>query len=135
MCAPHDDDLMQQPDTLQARKILKIQAILGLVSVACALPFGDSVALSVLIGAGVCLLANALLAVWVFRDYRAQALERLVLRFYGAETAKIVLILVLFAVAFATLDNLNIPALLGAYFVIQVAPTLIAAQSGNRTTK
>ena len=126
---------MQQPDALQAERILKVQAILGLVSVFCALPFGSSVALSVLIGAGVCLLANTLLAAWVFRDYRAQAPERLVWRFYGAETAKIVLILVLFAVAFATVDHLNIPALLGAYFVIQVVPTLIAAQFGNRTTK
>ena len=125
---------MQQPDALQARRILVIQFILGLVSAIFALPFGGPVAISVLIGAGTCLLANILLAAWVFRGYRAQEPTRLVLRFYSGEVAKIALILGLFSVAFATYDGLNIPALLGAYFLVQVIPTLIAAQLGSRTT-
>lgn len=124
---------MQQPNALQARQILKIQSIFGLILTIIALPFGSPVAISVLIGAGTCWLANALLVVWVFRAYRAQALERLVLRFYSAEVAKIALILVLFGVAFAIYDELNIPALLGAYFLVQVIPTLIAARTGSRT--
>jgi ATP synthase protein I len=124
---------MQQPDALQARRILKVQIILGLVLAIFALPFGNPVAISVLVGAGTCLLANALLAAWVFRGYRAQEPARLVLRFYGGEAAKIALILGLFGVAFATYDGLNIPALLGAYFLVQVIPTLIAAQMGSRT--
>ena len=124
---------MQQPNALQARQILRIQSIFGLILTIIALPFGSPVAISVLIGAGTCWLANALLVVWVFRAYRAQAPERLVLRFYSAEVAKITLILVLFGVAFAIYDELNIPALLGAYFMVQVIPTLIAAQTGSRT--
>ncbi|MCK7575509.1 MAG: ATP synthase subunit I [Chromatiales bacterium] len=124
---------MQQPNALQARQILKVQSIFGLILTIIALPFGSPVAISVLIGAGTCWLANALLVVWVFRAYRAQAPERLVLRFYSAEVAKIALILVLFGVAFAIYDELNIPALLGAYFLVQVIPTLIAARTGSRT--
>jgi len=124
---------MQQPNALQARQILKIQSIFGLILTIIALPFGSPVAISVLIGAGTCWLANALLVVWVFRAYRAQAPERVVLRFYSAEVAKIALILALFGVAFAIYDELNIPALLGAYFLVQVIPTLIAAQTGSRT--
>lgn len=126
---------MQQPDALQARKVLKIQTILSLIIVVFAVPFGRSVALSVLIGSGSCLLANAMLAAWVFRAYRAQEPARLVMRFYGAEAAKITLILGLFVVAFVTFDDLNIPALLGAYFAVQVMPILIAAQLGNRNMK
>jgi ATP synthase protein I len=124
---------MQQPNALQAKQILKIQSIFGLILTIIALPFGSPVAISVLIGAGTCWLANALLVVWVFRAYSAQAPERLVLRFYSAEVAKIALILGLFGVAFAIYDELNIPALLGAYFLVQVIPTLIAAQTGSRT--
>jgi ATP synthase protein I len=124
---------MQQPNALQAKQILKIQSIFGLILTIIALPFGSPVAISVLIGAGTCWLANALLVVWVFRAYRAQAPERLVLRFYSAEVAKIALILGLFGFAFAIYDELNIPALLGAYFLVQVIPTLIAAQTGSRT--
>jgi ATP synthase protein I len=126
------DDLMQQPDARQAKKILYFQSILGVVSVVTALPFGLSVAISVLIGVGVCVLANAMLAAWIFRHYRAQRPERLVARFYVAETAKIALTVGLLVVAFVTLDDL-IPAVsLAAYLVVQVIPTLIAAQLGSR---
>ena len=51
---------------------------------------------------------------------------------YGAEIVKIVLILALFAVAFATLKDLNLPALLGAYFAVQVMPALFASRPDAR---
>ncbi|MBK1721802.1 ATP synthase subunit I [Thiocystis violacea] len=126
---------MQQPDAHRAKRILKIQFLLGLFLAFAALPFGVPVAISVLIGAGTCVLANAMLVGWVFREYRAQQPERLLARFYGAEAAKIVLIVGVFAVAFATLDDLNIAALLAAYFLVQVVATVIAAQLDSRTTK
>lgn len=106
-----------------------------MASVVFALPFGVSVAVSVLIGAGSCLAANALFAALVFRGYRAPEPARLVMRIYGAEILKIVLILGLFTIAFVTLDDLNLPVLLGAYLAVQVIPTLIAAQTPERTTK
>lgn len=123
---------MHQADALQAKRVLKVQAILGSLAVAIALPFGGPVAVSALIGAGSCLLANALFAAWIFRGYRAQEPERLLLRFYGAEIAKLVLLLGLFAVAFLTWGGVNIPALLAAYLVTQIASSLIAAQLGDR---
>jgi ATP synthase protein I len=126
---------MHQPDTLQAKRVLKLQSLLGLASVVFALPFGVSVAISVLVGAGSCLVANALFAALVFRGYRAREPARLVMRIYGAEILKIVLILGLFTIAFVTLDDLNLPVLLGAYLAVQVIPTLIAAQTPERTTK
>ena len=98
-----------------------------------ALPFGGPAALSVLIGVGACLLANGLFAVLVFRHYRAQETERLLLNIYGAEVAKLAVLIGLFGVAFATVDGLKIPALLGAYLVTQVASTLIAAQLDTRS--
>nr|WP_295401943.1 ATP synthase subunit I [uncultured Thiocystis sp.] len=123
---------MQQPGAFQAKRILKIQFAFGLAMTILALPFGNSVAISVLVGSGTCLLANSLLAVWVFREYRAAETARLAMRFYRGEAAKIALILGLFATAFAVIDNLNLPVMLGAYVAVQVIPTLIAAQFGSR---
>jgi ATP synthase protein I len=124
---------MHQADALQAKRVLTVQAVLGAIAVALALPFGGLAAVSALIGAGSCLLANTLFAVWVFRGYRAQEPERLLMRFYGAEIAKLALLLGLFAVAFLTLEGINIPALLLAYVVTQIASSLIAAQLGDRS--
>lgn len=132
---PNHDDPMQQPGAFQAKKILKTQVFFGLSMVVLALPFGGSVAISAIVGAVTCLLANALLAGWVFRDYRASEPARLVKRFYRGEAAKIALILGLFAVSFAAINDLNLPVMLGAYFAVQVMPTLIAAQFGSRNTK
>jgi len=123
---------MRQADARLVRRVLRVQAILGLGAVALALPFGGSVALSALVGTGSCLAANALFAVSVFRGYRAQEPERIVLRFYGAELGKIVVILALFAVALATIEGLSVPTVLGAYLVTQMASHLIAAQSDVR---
>jgi ATP synthase protein I len=123
---------MQQADARLVRRVLKIQAILGLGALALTLPLGGPVALSVLIGAGSCLAANALFAASVFRGYRAQEPGRIVLRFYGAELAKIALILALFAIAMAMIEGLNVPVLLVSYLVTQVASHLIAAQSDVR---
>jgi ATP synthase protein I len=123
---------MHQADALQAKRVLKVQAILGSLAVVIALPFGGPVAVSALIGAGSCLLANALFAAWIFRGYRAQDPGLLLLRFYGAELAKLVTILGLFAIAFLFVEGLNIPALLGAYVVPQIASSIIGAQLGDR---
>jgi ATP synthase protein I len=123
---------MHQANALQAKQVLTVQAVLGSIAVIIALPFGGSVAVSALIGAGSCLLANALFAVWVFRGYRAQEAELLLLRLYGAEIAKLALLLGLFVVAFLTLKGLKIPVLLAAYVVPQIASSLIAAQMGDR---
>jgi ATP synthase protein I len=91
---------------------------------------GASVALSVLIGSAACLVATAVFAIRVFRGYRAQSPGVLLMRFYGAEAAKLATVLGLFAIAFATIEGLSIPALLAAYFAVQVLPPIIASEWG-----
>lgn len=111
------------------------QIALAILAVLIAVPFGLSVLISAGIGAGVCLLANWVFAARVFRRYHAQRPDELVLRMYGAEIVKIGLILALFGLAFATLEDLNLPALLGAYFAVQVLPALLASRPDARPTK
>jgi ATP synthase protein I len=129
---------MQSPASTQliqaslARRVLVIQAILTLVATLAAMPFGSSRALSALIGGGVCLVANAAVVLWIFRDYRAQAPGALVARLYGAEVGKIALTLGLFGAAFVLIEGLDLPFLLGSYFFAQVLAPIIAAQIRRR---
>lgn len=115
-------------DRVQLRRLLLWQGAFALTAVVLAAPFGVTALKSAAIGAGVCLLANWVFALRVFRSYRAQAPAELASRIYAAEIIKIVLILGLFALAFATLANLNLPALLGTYFAVQVLPALFASR-------
>jgi ATP synthase protein I len=112
-----------------AGRVLGLQAILTLVATLAAMPFGSMPALSVLIGGGACLVANAVVVRWVFRDYRAQAPEALAMWLYGAEVVKIALLLGLFGAAFATIDGLHLQFLLGSYLLIQIVPPIVAAQT------
>jgi len=122
---------MQQPDVLQAKRVLVGQLVLTLLLVAAGSMLGASVALSVLIGAVVCLLASSVFAYWVFRQYRAQEPGSILMRFYGAEVIKLSLILGLFAIAFTTIKGLNLPALLTSYFAVQVLPAVFASSRGT----
>lgn len=117
---------------MQLKRLLLWQAVFALLAVLVALPFGAVALKSAGIGAGVCLLANWVFAQRVFRRYRAQQPGDLVLRMYGAEIVKIVLILASFALAFATIEHLNLPALLGAYLAVQVLPALFAVRPDGR---
>jgi ATP synthase protein I len=91
--------------------------------------------ISVMIGAVVCLFANWAFALRVFRRYRAQQPGELVMGMYGAEIIKIVMILGLFSIAFATIEDLNLPALLGTYFAVQVLPALFASRPDASSTQ
>jgi ATP synthase protein I len=115
-------------DRAQLRRLLVWQVVFSVMVIAAAALFGRAALMSAAIGAGICLLANWFFALRVFRRYRADAPTELALRIYVAEVGKIVLILGLFALAFATLANLNLPALLGAYFAVQVLPALFASR-------
>jgi ATP synthase protein I len=115
-----------------ARRVLILQAVLASVASIAAMPFGSLSALSVLIGGGACLVANAAVVLWVFRDYRAQAPGAVLMRLYGAEAFKVALLVGLFAAAFAAIDGLDLPLLLGSYFVVQVMPPIVAAQTAGR---
>lgn len=122
----HKEEPMQQQGAQRAGNVLIVQLALAPILTLAALPFGLPVALSVLIGASVCLVANAVFAFQVFRRYRAQDPQLLVVRFYGAELIKLSLALGLFFVAFTAIEGLNWPALLGAYFAVQVLSAIFA---------
>jgi ATP synthase protein I len=115
------------------KRMLIAQTGVMLIAAAVAAFFGAAAALSALIGGGVCLGVNALAAVWIFRQYRAQEPGLLVMRLYGAEVAKIALALGLFAVAFLTTARLNLPALLGTYLAVQTLPAFFASAGGARS--
>lgn len=119
---------MQQPQAPQVKRVLFVQSLMTVTLAAAGLWIDVAAALSVLIGAGACTLANALFALLVFRRYRAQEASLLVMGIYGAEILKIALILALFAAAFAFIEGLNLPALLGSYFIVQVMPALVASE-------
>jgi len=118
---------MQEPNALQAKRVLAVQATLTLALSAAGYALGENIALSILIGAGSCTLATGVFAVGIYGRYRAVEPGALVMRFYAAEIIKLVVILALFGVAFALIDGLNPPALLGAYFLVQVLPVLLAS--------
>lgn len=115
----------------QIRHLLRWQGILGAALLLLAAPFGLPALVSAGAGASACLLANAVAAFWVFRGYRAQCPQALALRFYGAEIAKIALILALFVIAYVAFDALVLPVVLGSYLTVQIVPALIPARPGE----
>jgi ATP synthase protein I len=119
---------MHQTDARQVKRVLVMHTGMTLVLTSLAFVFGSLIALSVLIGAAVCTLANGVFAFGVFGRYRAAQPGQLVMRFYAAEVLKIVVILALFGAAIALIEGLNLPALLGSYFLVQVLPVLLASQ-------
>lgn len=123
---------MQQSDAPPAKRILIAQLALMLILATAALPLGMPVAVSVLIGGAVCLVANSIFAFQVFRPYRAQDPKSLLVQFYSAELIKLSLALGLFAIIFVTNQGLNPPALLIAYFAVQVLPAVFAPDRGLR---
>jgi ATP synthase protein I len=120
--------LMNLRDSRQAKQLLVAQAIvtsaLGLLGSL----FGTRYGLSALLGAGIGTIGNALFAVWVFGRYRAQEPGMLVMRFYGAELAKLGLVLILLVSVFVWMEPLSVPTLLGAYFIVQLASAFFAGR-------
>ena len=126
---------MQQPDPLRVKRVLYIQIVMTLGLAALAFLVSRSLALSVFTGAGASTAANSLFALMVLKRYRAQEPGLLVMRFYAAEIIKIAVVLAVFVAAIVLLEDLNLPALLGAYFVVQVLPALLASETGTARTQ
>ncbi len=105
--------------------LLRWQGLISIVLVMLAAPFGLAPLLSAAAGGLACLLGNATAALWMFRRYRAQQPGLLVLRFYGAEIVKIVLVLALFVIAYLAYDSMQWPIVLGSYLLVQTLPPLI----------
>ena len=112
------------------RRLLLVQLILTLTLAAGALAFSPAIALSILIGGGACTLATTLFAASVFGPYEARRPQALAGRIIGAEIGKLILVIGIFVFAFARVDDLNVPAMLAAYFAVQVLPAIIAPSWG-----
>ncbi len=113
-----------------AGRTVLAQFILTLAFAAGALAFAQTTALSILIGGGACTLATSLFAASVFGSYEARRPQALVGRIIGAEIGKLILVIGIFVFAFARVDDLNVPAMLAAYFAVQVLPAIIAPYWG-----
>jgi len=121
---------------VHARRILVYQLLVTLVAAAAGLLFEVVVALAILVGAGTGTVANAFFAWEIFRHHRTQDPKLLLGRFYVAETVKMVVIMLSFATAFVLIEELDPVVLTGAYFVVQVFPTVLASQnSGTGKTR
>jgi len=88
---------------------------------------GPVQAYSALVGGLTAAVANGFLASRVFADYRAQDPQRLLLRWYGAELMKLALVGALLAAAFVWIEPLSVGALFGAFLVIHLIPSVLAA--------
>jgi ATP synthase protein I len=117
---------MQNLDITRAKRILIIQVVLTLVLAGVAALYESTAGLSALIGGGITTVANGLFALMVFGRYRAQEASRLVFRFYGAELLKLGFVVLMFALTFIWVAPLNLVALFGAFFLVQVLPPLLA---------
>jgi ATP synthase protein I len=117
---------MQSLDISRAKRILIIQVVLTVVVAVAAMLYDGSAAWSALIGGSITTVANGLFALMVFGRYRAQEASRLVFRFYGAELLKLGFVVLMFALTFIWVTSLNLAALFGAFFLVQVLPPLLA---------
>lgn len=121
---------MEERQAQVAWRLLLAQFFLTLAIAAGALVFAQTIALSILIGGGACTLATSLFAASVFGPYEARRPQALVGRIIGAEIGKLILVIGVFVFAFARVDDLNVPAMLAAYFAVQVLPAIIAPYWG-----
>lgn len=117
---------IQTLDVIRARRILLIQLTVVLLTTLIATAIDLTAGISALAGGMAVLLSNGLFALLVFGRYRAQEADKLVFRFYGAELIKLCAIVTIFAMAFVWIKPLNLLALFGAFFLVQVLPPLLA---------
>jgi ATP synthase protein I len=117
---------MQNLDITRAKRILIIQVVLTIVLAGAATLYEPAAGMSALIGGGITTVANGLFALMVFGSYRAQEAGKLVFRFYGAELLKLGFVVLMLALTFIWVTPLNLVALFGAFFLVQVLPPLLA---------
>lgn len=124
---------MRRMDERQAQiawRMVLVQCLLTLAFAAGGLAFTQGISLSILIGGGACTLATSLFAASVYGPYEARRPQVLVGRIIGAEIGKLILVIGIFVFAFTRVDDLDVPAMLAAYFAVQVLPAIIAPSWG-----
>jgi len=117
---------VRELDRRGLRRLLLIQLIATVVVATLAWAIQTQAGMSALVGGLASLAGNLLFAIWIFAPYKAQRPGSLVSRFYLAEIAKLVVIGLIFATAIIWLKPLNVVALFGSFFVVQVLSPLLA---------
>lgn len=117
---------MHQLDRRGIKRLLLIQLFATLAVTMVAWIIQADAALSAVIGGLSSLAGNLLFALWIFGPYQAQKPGGLLSRFYLAELAKLITIGLVFAAAIVWLKPLNVAALFGSFFVVQVLSPLLA---------
>ena len=114
-------------DGEQVKRILILQLVSAIIFSILASLWGFWIGRSAGIGAGIALITNGLFAYQLFRPYRAGALSALSRQIYGAAFLRIILALVLFGIAFSTVERLSMPTLIIAYAIVQLFPPMVAS--------
>lgn len=109
----------------QAFRIVIGQLLVTLLAAILLLTAGKTHAWSGLIGGTIATLANAVFAISIFGQYRADAPGKLIGRFIGAELIKFILIAILFAATFFLIKPLSVGALFGIFLLVQMTPIAI----------
>ena len=109
---------------IDAMQMVLAQLLVTLILSFLLLALGWAWSYSALMGGAIVTLTTALFALKVFVPYRAQQPGQVLGQFYGAETQKIVLTACLFGIVVSTVADVNIVALFGTYFIVQLVPFL-----------
>ena len=117
---------MRELDRRGLRRLLLIQLIASVAIAILVWALQRQAGVSALVGGLASLTGNLVFALWVFAPYKAQRPGGLLSRFYLAEIAKLVVIGLVFAAAINWLQPLNVVALFGSFFVVQVLSPLLA---------
>ena len=117
---------MRELDRRGLRRLLLIQLLASVAIAIVVWIIQAQAGVSALVGGLASLTGNLVFAVWVFAPYKAQRPGGLLSRFFLAEIAKLVVIGLVFAAAINWLQPLNVVALFGSFFVVQVLSPLLA---------
>ena len=117
---------VRELDRRGLRLLLLIQLMASVAIAILAWIIQAQAGISALVGGLASLTGNLVFAVWVFAPYKAHRPGGLLSRFFLAEIAKLVVIGLVFAAAINWLQPLNVVALFGSFFVVQVLSPLLA---------
>ena len=121
---------MDERQALIAWRIVLVQCLLTLAFAAGGLVFTQGIALSILFCCGADPRAPPPFPTPLYAPHEARRPQALVGRIIGAEIGKLILVIGIFVFAFTRVDDLDVPAMLAAYFAVQVLPAIIAPSWG-----
>lgn len=111
--------------TIPINRIIRWQLLISLLAVGISILFGGSVAVSVISGCATAMLLNLLFVNWFFGPYRADRIDGLISRMYLVQTGRLLTAMLLFGLASAWIEPLNIGAMLVSFAVVHIVPSLI----------